>query len=586
MSDEERDQVTVTLDLPPALGRAVEARLGRWDEERFAERLWRRDPTLWAPGVDREGEGDARGPEALPPELADRLGWLGLPERALEEAAELAGFADEVRAEGFERVVLMGMGGSSLAPEVFQAVLGGGAGYPTLTLLDSTHPAAVAAVRESIAPERTLFVVASKSGTTAETMSFFHYFWREVERAVEAGSSGEPGDRFVAVTDPGTPLAGLAEERSFRRLFLAPPDVGGRYSALSVFGLVPAALVGLDVAHVARGARDFGESALRRPPRANPGLRLAAAMAEAALGSGRDKLTFLASPPLASLPDWIEQLVAESLGKEGRGVVPVVGEPPWDADRYGTDRLFVRMRLAAEEDGAADAVLRELSAAGHPVVSVTLGDRWAVGAAMLLWEVATAAAGAALGVQPFDQPDVELAKVRGREALAGGAAGVEGVDEVSSDDPEALRDAFDRWCRGGGSHVAGTADGRYVAIQAFLPPEAEIDHGLRALRAVLGDRLGAATTVGYGPRFLHSTGQLHKGGPDGGLFLQIVDPAGEELPIPAPDGSRHGFGDLVRAQAIGDYRALAERGRQVLRVRLGGDRYTALERLRRAAEGL
>ncbi len=579
MSDEAKDQVTVTLDLPSDLGRAVEARLGRWKEERFAERLWRRDPTLWAPGE----------PEALPPELADRLGWLGLPERAVEEAPELAAFGEAVRAEGFERVVLMGMGGSSLAPEVFQAVLGGGPGYPTLTLLDSTHPAAVAAVRAAIAPERTLFVVASKSGTTAETMSFFHYFWREVERAVEAGSPGEPGDRFVALTDPGTPLAEMAEERSFRRVFLAPPDVGGRYSALSVFGLVPAALVGLDVERIARGARDFGESALRRPPRDNPGLRLAAAMAEAALGGGRDKLTFLASPPLASLPDWIEQLVAESTGKEGRGIVPVVGEPPRDVDRYGGDRLFVRMRLAEEADGSADGVLRELSAAGHPVVSVTLDDRWAIGATMLLWEVATAAAGAALAVQPFDQPDVELAKVRGREALAGGAAGAGSagsVDEVSSDDPDALREALAHWCRRAGSHPDEEAPGRYVAIQAFLPPEAEVDHALRALRVVLGDRLGAATTVGYGPRFLHSTGQLHKGGPDTGLFLQLVDPPGEDddLPIPAPEGSGHGFGDLVRAQAIGDYRALAERGRRVLRVRLDGDRNNALGHLRTAVE--
>ena len=402
--------VTVALDLPPELAAAVERRLARWEEERFAERLWDRDPTLWAPGKDPEAED-------FPPELADRLGWLGLPESALERADELAGFAASVRADGVETVVLMGMGGSSLAPEVFQAVLGGGAGFPRLVLLDSTHPGAVRAVEEEIELGSTLFVVASKSGTTAETMSFFHHFWAAVSETTES-----PGERFVAITDPGSRLAALGAERSFRQVFLAPPDVGGRYSALSVFGLVPAALVGLDVARLARGARDFGKNEVRRPASDNPGLRLGAAMAEAALLSEpRDALTFRVSPSLAAVPIWIEQLVAESLGKEGQGVLPVVDEPTRDPGDYGPDRLFVRMGLREEieedDGGPGGEIVRRMAADGHPFVTVALEDRWALGAAMLLWEVATAAAGAALEVQPFDQPDVELAKVRGREAL-------------------------------------------------------------------------------------------------------------------------------------------------------------------------
>jgi transaldolase / glucose-6-phosphate isomerase len=580
----EADAVRVDLDLPEELAAAVERRLEAWSEEGFAERLWWRDPTLWA-----------KDETSLPPELADRLGWLGLPERALEEAAELAAFAGEVRADGAERVVLMGMGGSSLAPEVFQAVLGCRPGYLELVLLDSTHPGAVAAVRAETEPTTTIYVVASKSGTTAETMSFFHYFWRETEEAL--GASAEPGSRFVAITDPGTPLADLAAERSFRRVFLAPPDVGGRYSALSVFGLVPAALVGLDVARLARGARDFGETALRHPAADNPGLRLAAAMAEAArLDPPRDALTFRVAPSLVAFPVWIEQLVAESLGKGGTGVLPVVDEPTRELDAYGPDRVFLRMGLreeieaddAAPREGGRE-ILRRITDAGHPVVTVTLADRWSLGAAMLLWEVATAAAGAALGVQPFDQPDVELAKVRGREALAGGATGTGGVDEVSTDDLKSLARALEDWSRAGsypagkGSHPTGERAAPYVAIQAFLPPDPRTDHALRDLRAALAERLDAVTTVGYGPRFLHSTGQLHKGGPDTGLFLQLVDDAEGGPAIPDSEGgSEHGFGDLVRAQALGDYRALAERGRRVLRVRLGGDRYNALGLLRTA----
>ncbi|HUF79404.1 MAG TPA: hypothetical protein VMR44_10865 [Thermoanaerobaculia bacterium] len=564
-------ELAVDLTLPSVgLAEAVEERLRAWEATRFAERLWEKDPTLWAPDLDGS---------ALPAELADRLGWLDLPERMASEAPDLAAFAEEVRGQGIRRVAVLGMGGSSLAPEVFEGVFGGGPGAPRLEVLDSTHPEAVRSARDRLDLERdpaaTLFLVASKSGTTVETLALFHYFWAEA-----AAAAGAPGARFVALTDPGTPLAGLAAERGFRRVFLAPPEVGGRYSALSVFGLVPAALAGVDVARLA--PREL----FRAPAPENPALRLGALLAEASLarrgggrlGRSRDKLTLLTSPGLAPLPAWIEQLVAESLGKGGRGVVPVVGEPTLAPGEYHDDRLFVHLGLA--EDGAvsATATLAALEAAGHPVARVVLRDRYGLAACMLLWEVAVAAAGAALGVNPFDQPDVELAKRRAKEAMAGGAEDGAGgrppVDEVSTDHPVRLLEALARW-------IEPAGPGRYAALQAFLPPDAGTTHGLDELRLVLADRTGIATSIGYGPRFLHSTGQLHKGGPPSGLFLQLVDEPAVEVPIPGAD---HGFGDLVRAQALGDCRALRERGRAILRIQLGRDRTRGLARLREALE--
>lgn len=573
------EDLTVKLILPEAgLARAVERRLARWAEERFAERLWAKDPSLWSPG----------GPP-FPPELEDRLGWLDLPDA---DPGELAAFAEEVRRDGLRHAVLLGMGGSSLAPEVFHGVLGARPGYPELTVLDSTHPEAVRAVRQELeatgGPARTLFLVASKSGTTVETLSLFRYFWQEVSAATP-----EPGARFVAVTDPGTPLAEMAGERGFRRVFLAPPDVGGRYSALSVFGLVPAAVGGLDLGRLLTrvGARPeartggLGER-LSAPAPENPGLRLAAALAEAAAlpkGAGRDKLTFLPAPALAPLPAWVEQLVAESLGKDGRGVVPVADEPVLGADAYGSDRLFVSLELGEDgEDGELAGSLGALAAAGHPVVRIALPARHDLGGAMLLWEVATAAAGAALGVHPFDQPDVELAKRRAKEAMAGGGAVAAGIEEVPAHDEERLREAVAGWLGDAGAGSDGEGgERRYVALQAFLPPTPEIDHDLLELRLLVADRRGLATTAGYGPRFLHSTGQLHKGGPATGLFLQLADEPAAEVLVP---GAGHGFGELIHAQGVGDYRALVEAGRRVLRVQLGRDRADGFARLQDAFE--
>lgn len=537
---------------PGELRGAVNERLRAWEEDRFAERLWAKDPTLWAD-------------HPLPPELADRLGWLDLPRASADRLGDAERFAEEVRAAGYDRAVLLGMGGSSLAPEVFGSVFAGHetrAGALPLTVLDSTHPAAVRAVERACDPVRTLFLVASKSGTTVETLSLFRWFWHRIDARGE-----EPGPHFVAITDPGSPLEELAAERGFRRTFGAPPDVGGRFSALSEFGLVPAVLSGVDAAGLLERARAAAVGALGEDAGINPALRLGAALGEAAR-AGRDKLTFFAPAALAALPPWIEQLVAESTGKDGRGIVPVVDQPLLPAEAYGEDRFFVHLTLqGAPEPDDAGRLVRDLEEAGHPVAHLHLPDRLELGAQMLLWEIAVAAAGRVLAIHPFDQPDVELAKRRAKEALQDGGA----PDAGTSPGLEgAAADALEAW-------AARAEPPRYAAIQAFLAPSPEIDRALRALQRSLAERTGVATSAGYGPRFLHSTGQLHKGGPDTGLFLQLVDAPAEELPIPETDTS---FRALIRAQAVGDHRALEERGRRIVRLELGDDPAGGLERLR------
>jgi transaldolase/glucose-6-phosphate isomerase len=500
-------------------------------------------------------------------------------------AGALAALAAEVAAEGTRDVVVLGMGGSSLAPEVFGSVLGGavdeGRGRPRLSVLDTTHPAAVRAALDRLDPAATLYVVSSKSGTTVETDALFRAAWEHA-----AGAVAEPGRRFVAVTDPGTPLARLAGERGFRRLFTAPPDVGGRYSALTPFGLLPAALAGADLGKLLDRAFVIAQAAGPGVPEMeSPALALGAAIAAAA-AAGRDKLTLLTSPALASFPDWIEQLVAESLGKDGRGVVPVVGEPLGAPESYGYDRLFVAVRLEGDADAGLAAGLTELAAAGHPVVEIVLGDRYDLGAEILRWELATAAAGAALGVQPCDQPDVELAKKLARAAMAGEGSGGAGAgaaapDPIDAGDEAAARAALEKWLAG---TDRGADPGGYLAIQAFLAPSGESAEALAALRSELAARTRLAVTAGWGPRFLHSTGQLHKGGPGSGRFLQLLDRPAEDgltadLPVP---GAGYTFGGLIRAQADGDAAALAQRGRPLLRLDLGADPAAALRSLAEA----
>lgn len=541
------------LELRPGKYRKrVERRLKAWQNAQFCERLWKKDPTLWS-----------KEPQA---ELTDRLGWLELPETMEKQAAELIGFADRVKADGFRHVVLLGMGGSSLAPEVFQRTFGNRPGYPALQVLDSTHPAAVKTVESAIDVSRTLFVVSSKSGTTTETSSFFYYFWDKLKQL-----RSDPGSHFVAITDPGTPLEALAKERNFRATFHAPEDVGGRYSALTVFGLVPAALIGVDIAGVLARARRMREACgLSAADGANPGLALGAALGELALAK-RDKVTFLCSPSLAAFPAWAEQLVAESTGKDRKGIVPVADEIPAPADRYGSDRFFIYFRLAGDDDRELGGLAAALQAGGHPLARIELRDKIDIGQEFFLWEFAVAAAGAAIGVHPFNQPDVQVAKDLAKKAMSrsGGKGRAKVRGEVAAANGEVLRGAVRSWL--------GKKKSRdYIAVQAFLEPSAENADSLSKICGVLRERVGAAATLGFGPRFLHSTGQLHKGGPNRVMALQIVDQPAHDLPVPE---TNYTFDALIRAQALGDWSALNQRRRRALRVNLGEDSAAGLTKL-------
>jgi len=539
----------------------VDERLQAWQAADFTRRLCCKDLTLWSP-------------EPVP-ELTDRLGWLSLPETMHEQLDALTAFADEVKAKGVRHVVLLGMGGSSLAPEVFQRTFGSAPGSPELIVLDSTHPAAVRAVETQVNLGRTLFLVSSKSGSTTETLSFFRYFWHRVSQV-----TGTPGRYFVAITDPGTPLEQLAHERGFRHVFQAPTDVGGRYSALTVFGLVPAALIGLDVHRLLDQAWRMAEAcAFCVPEPDNPCLALGAALGELAL-AGQDKVTFLASPPLEAFPAWLEQLIAESTGKDGKGILPVADEPPASPKVYGADRFFVYLCLEGDEGGDLGSKVVALEAAGHPLIRIHLREKGDLGQEFFRWEVAVAAAGAVLGIHPFNQPDVQLAKDLTKRAMeqrnrVTGEQGRGGEEEVSVAQTETLARALGAW-------LAGVQVGDYAALQAYLAPTPETTAALQNIRLMLRDRLRLATTLGYGPRFLHSTGQLHKGGPNTGLFLQLVDDPVDDLPVPE---TSYTFGTLIRAQALGDYQALMQRGRRVLRVHLGSNGVGGLKGLLEVLHG-
>jgi transaldolase / glucose-6-phosphate isomerase len=541
------------------LDAAIGSRLGAWTAEHVADRLWAKDGSLWS----------ASGKP--PDEVARWLGWLDLPAAMGARVSELEHLARDVREDGYRRAAVLGMGGSSLAPELFSRVFGwaggaGGSGAASsdgleLRICDSTHPDAVRGFRSWASEQRTLFLVSSKSGSTTEPNAF-------------QAAMGEiaPALDFVAITDPDTPLADLARAQEFRAIVSAPPDVGGRYSALSVFGLVPAALHGVDVGALL-GRAERMAAACRQPAAvSNPGLRLGALMGEAAL-AGRDKLTLLTSDRLASFADWAEQLVAESTGKGGTGIVPIVGEPPRDPDGYADDRCFVRIRLAGEHEPELDRLTDDLESRGQPIVRLDVSDPLDLGAEFVRWEVATAAAGIVLGIDPFDQPNVTESKdatnalletFRERGALPQPMPLVAEPGLSISADPGALGDvpvSVD----GAVAQLIGLARAGvdYVAILAYLPQDAEIEARLQAIRARIGDATRAATTLGFGPRFLHSTGQLHKGGPDTGVFLQVTAEPSKDLPIP---GWEESFGTLIAAQALGDLASLQKRGRRAMRL--------------------
>jgi len=516
---------------------AVKSRLTQLEQAAVVRRIAEKDAGLWASNGSGEKE-----------EIKNRLGWLQVADLMEERVAELVGLRKELVAEGFSDCVVMGMGGSSLAPEVFRQTFGAPTGSLNVHVLDTTDPAAIAALQASIDLRRTVFIVASKSGTTLETLSHYRYFWLQ---------TGQQGRQFLAITDPGTPLADEGNRRAFRRVFLNPADIGGRYSALSYFGLVPAALGGVDLAGLLDRAATMVQACTGPGPvDENPGVWLGAVFAEAAK-AGRDKVTIIAPPALHSFGVWAEQLIAESTGKEGKGLVPVADEALGAPLVYGNDRLFVRLALPGDDPNAAR--LEALSKAGHPIVTLKVGDPLGLGAEFFRWEYAIAVAGAILAINVFDQPNVQEAKDLTKKVLSEGNPPTTGQGIRWAGQQGATLEAAIQ------ALLGQVRAGDYVALLAFIAPDAKYDSALNAIRLAIRDKYRVATTVGYGPRYLHSTGQLHKGGPNTGVFLQIVGDDPKDIPIP---GERFSFGVLKQAQALGDFQALRNHGRRVLRVQL------------------
>ncbi len=508
----------------------VESTLADLREQDVVHRIWTRDHTVWKPD---------------PEEIADRLGWLDVVGQMRRRVSDLTRFADEVRDDGFKDVVLLGMGGSSLGPEVLRQTLDSAPGYPRLTVLDSTVPETVTALADSVDLSKTLFIVSSKSGGTIEPNVLYKFFRQGVnERLGE-----EAGRSFVAITDPDTQLEELGRRDGFRRVFPNPSDIGGRYSVLSYFGLVPAVLAGMNIgALLDRAAGMLTACGPSGGINGNWGALLGATMSVHAM-NGRDKLTLVTSSSIGSFGLWVEQLIAESTGKEGKGIVPVAGESVFEPEAYGDDRLFVYLRVRDDDNAELDASIDALEAAGHPVERIDLADVYDLGAEFFRWEFATAIAGSVLGINPFDQPNVQSAKDQTDHVLQEGG-----------DDDFAGQGTLDEL-------LDATEPGNYLAVMAFIQQTPETDAELARLRDAITRKAHIATTLGYGPRFLHSTGQLHKGGPATSLFLQFF--AGRsDLEIP---GEGFKFGTLADAQAEGDFRALTETGRPVVSLKLGAN---------------
>jgi glucose-6-phosphate isomerase len=536
--------LTVEAEIPSALGAAVAAKLAKASEERVAERLQESDATLWGP--------------AGAPEIADRLGWLTIAERTLAGIDDIEAFAQGVAADGMRDVVLLGMGGSSLAPEVLRRCFEGflAPAHPRLHVLDSTDAQTITATQQAIDPRRTLFLVSSKSGGTVEPLSLFAHFWELISE----------GENFAAITDPGSGLEALASEHGFRQVFAGDPDIGGRYSALSAFGIVPAALMGINVRALLEGAASAFSTPVSAAGEEPAGIWLGAALSALAQ-QGRDKLTFLISQSLPGLGLWLEQLVAESTGKHGTGILPVAEEPPGEAADYGEDRVFLRIvdldehPAGGPEQGAYGSSAQAYARAGHPLITIPVHGPQDLGRLFLLAETAVAVAGWGLEINPFDQPNVQQAKDATKRVLAGFLENGELPRVADADSGELM------------SLLGEASAPEYVAIMAYLQPSKEFDAAVGELRAAIraAGRPSpgrATTTFGYGPRFLHSTGQFHKGGPRTGRFLQLLHDGPGDVEIPAESYS---FTTLKNAQAIGDLQTLRELGLPAERVRLDGD---------------
>ena len=564
---------TMSYKLPEEVGRDVQTTLEDWRKEGKVRRLWAADASLWT-------ETDE----------ANWLGWLEIVDKQLKGIAHLQDFADDVKRSGFKDVLLLGMGGSSLGPEVFAETFGAEPGFPNLHVLDSTDPAQIRHFEARVDPARTLFLVSSKSGSTLEPNIFKQYFY---ERAKQAVGAAEAPKRFVAITDPGSSLEKVARTEGFRCVFHGLPSIGGRYSVLSDFGMVPAAAIGVDPQAFLESTAEMVRSCTASaPPVENPGVILGAILGTCQR-RGRDKVTVIASKGIADFGAWLEQLLAESTGKLGKGIVPVDAEPLGPPAVYGDDRVFAYLRLVSDQDAEQERAIAALEAAGQPVVRITVSDVMQLGQEFFRWEMATAVAGSIIGINPFDQPDVEAAKVKTRDlteayeksgALPEVRAFFEGDGIKLFADPRnegALKPQATSLAAALKAHFGRIGAGDYAALLAYIERSPAHIDAMQRLRRMIRDRTKAATCVGFGPRFQHSTGQTYKGGPNSGVFLQITCDDPEDVPVP---GQSYAFGIVKEAQARGDFEVLAERGRRAMRAHITGDLEAGLDTLSRAVE--
>ena len=563
--------MSIRLAIPAELRGAVDAAAADWQANRKIERFWKKDPSLWT----RDGE-------------EKWLGWIDIVERQQKDVASLAALGGDVRSAGFKTALLLGMGGSSLCPEVLAKTFGPQPGFPELHIVDSTDPAQVMAACEAVDLGKALVIVASKSGSTLEPNILKQFFYEQVRRVV---GTENVGSHFVAITDPGSKMEQVAKHDGFRYIFYGDPQIGGRYSALSSFGVVAATVAGLKVGKLLDAAAQ-GVASAKQPIQSNAGVQLGLLLGSAA-NAGRDKITIFTSPEIYDLGAWLEQLIAESTGKQGKGITPVDRETIGAPEVYGNDRVFAYVRLKSTADASQDAKVAALEAAGHPVVTIEIEDLYEIFGQFFTWEIATAVAGSVMGINPFNQPDVESAKIETRalttEYEKSGKlperlpvlkeAGIElyateaYATQLRAQAPAATLNGYLR------AHLKQLHAGDYFAALAFLPMFPEHEAAIQVLRHRVRDHKHVATCLGFGPRFLHSTGQDYKGGPNTGVFLQITAKHAEDMDIP---GQRYSFGVVIDAQAAGDLAVLESRGRRALRVHLGADVTAGLDALNAA----
>ena len=562
----------IALQLPPELDSEVKRTLADWDQGKKMERLWARDASLWT----NQDE-------------AKWLGWLDIIDKARPVSPELQAFLAEIAGERFDHALLLGMGGSSLCPEVMERTFGPVKGKPQLLVLDSTDPVQVQSFRKRIDPARTLFIVSSKSGSTLEPNIFFQYFWAETVKVIAQDGAGR---HFVAITDPGSKMEQVAKEHRFRAIFPGRPSIGGRYSALSNFGMVPAGVLGVDLPRFLGSTLTMVDACAGTVPASkNPGGILGAVLGT--LGrAGRNKVTLVTSPGIGDAGAWLEQLLAESTGKQGKGLIPVDRETLGTPDRYGQDRLFAYLRLESAPDAAQDRAVDALAKAGQPVVRISVTEPYALGQEFFRWEIATAVAGSVLGINPFDQPDVEASKIETRKLTEAYEKTGALPDErpFVEDGPVALfADPANTLALQGSKtlssvlkqHLGRLGAGDYLGLLAYVPMTQENEEVLQSARMAVRDGKKVAPCLGFGPRFLHSTGQAYKGGPNSGVFLQVTCDDPVQLPVP---GQKYTFGVVKAAQARGDFEVLAARKRRALRVHLRGPLDAALRKLREAID--